>query len=84
VAVGSFLLCTGWAMISTRFAPRWLGWLAVAGGVGLVLRGAMWTSPIWLLPYGFFWLWVIIVSVRLLRRESVRPTSPRANHASRP
>ena len=24
VAMGSFLLCAGWAMISARFAPRWL------------------------------------------------------------
>ncbi|HEX3199523.1 MAG TPA: hypothetical protein VHR39_18415 [Propionibacteriaceae bacterium] len=76
VAMGSFLLCAGWAMISTRFAPRWLGWLAVAGGVGLVLSRAVWTSEIWLLPYAFFWLWVIIVSVRLLRREPARKTSP--------
>jgi hypothetical protein len=54
VTMGSFLLCAGWAMISTRFAPSWLGWLAVAGGVGLVLSRAMWTSPIWLLPYASF------------------------------
>lgn len=67
VALGSFSLCTGWAMISARFAPRWLGWLAVVGGVGLVLSRAAWTSPVWLLPYAFFWLWVIIISFRLLR-----------------
>ena len=24
VAMGSFLLCAGWVMISTHFAPRWL------------------------------------------------------------
>ena len=80
VAMGSFLLCAGWAMISTRFAPRWLGWLAVVGGVGLILSRAIWTSEIWLVPYGFFWLWVIIVSVRLLRRAPACRTSPGANH----
>jgi Domain of unknown function (DUF4386) len=73
VAMGSFLLCAGWAMIRTRLAPRWFGWLAVAGGVGLVLSRAMWTSPIWLLPYALFWLWVIIISVRLLRRTRPAP-----------
>lgn len=83
VAMGSFLLCAGWVMISTRFAPRWLGWLAMVGGAGLVLSRAIWTSSIWLLPYGFFWLWVITVSVRLLRREPARTTSPGANHESR-
>jgi hypothetical protein len=76
VAMGSFVLCAGWAMISTRFAPRWLGWLAVAGGGGLVLSRAVWTSEIWLVPYGFFWLWLIIVSVRLLRRAPARKPSP--------
>ena len=75
VAMGSFMLCAGWVLISTRFAPRWLGWLAVVGGVGLVLSRAAWTSPVWLLPYAFFWLWVIIISVRLLRLAPARTRS---------
>jgi hypothetical protein len=70
VAMGRFALCAGWAFIHIRLAPRWLGWLAVAGGVGLVLSRASWTSAIWLLPYALFWLWVIIISVRLQRAKS--------------
>jgi hypothetical protein len=28
VALGSFAVCCGWVIASTRFLPRWLGWLA--------------------------------------------------------
>jgi len=69
VALGSFAVCCGWVIASTRFVPRWLGWLAIASGVGLALSRISWTSPVWLLPYLMFWLWVIIVSMLLLRRN---------------
>ncbi len=69
VALGSFAVCCGWVIASTGFLPRWLGWLAVASGVGLALSRISWTSYIWLLPYGMFWLWVIIVALLLLRRN---------------
>jgi Domain of unknown function (DUF4386) len=69
VALGSFAVCCGWVIASTGFLPRWLGWLAIASGVGLALSRISWTSYIWLLPYGMFWLWVIIVALLLLRRN---------------
>ena len=56
-----------WAIASTRFLPRWVGWLAIASGAGLALSRISWTSPIWLAPYLMFWLWVITVAVLLLR-----------------
>jgi hypothetical protein len=68
VALGSFAACCGWVIVSTRFLPRWLGWLAIASGVGLALTRISWTSYIFLLPYGLFWLWVVVVAVLLLRR----------------
>jgi hypothetical protein len=69
VALGSFAVCCGWVIASTRFLPRWLGWLAIASGVGLALSRISWTNQIWLLPYVMFWLWVMIVSIVLLRRN---------------
>lgn len=70
VALGSFAVCCGWVIASTRFLPRWSGWLAIASGAGLALSRISWTSYIWLLPYLMFWLWVITVAALLLRRNS--------------
>lgn len=68
VALGSCAICCGWALLATRFLPRWLGWLAIASGVGLVLARLSWTSYVWLLPYLAFWLWTLVVAVLVLRR----------------
>src|SRR5687768_10939866 len=35
----------------TRFLTRWVGWLAIASGVGLVLSRISWTNYISLLPH---------------------------------
>lgn len=69
VALGSFALSCGWIITSTRVLPRWLGWAAIAIGVGLVLTRISWTNIVWLLPYGMFWVWVLAVAVVLLRRS---------------
>jgi len=69
VALGSFAVCCGLIITSTRFLPRWLGWAAIAIGAGLVLTRISWTNPIWLLPYLTFWLWVLAVAVVLLLRN---------------
>jgi hypothetical protein len=75
VALGSFALCCGWVIVCTRVLPRWLGWLAIVSGAGLVLARVAWTNQIWLLPYLMFWVWVLCVSVLLLRRNVARPAS---------
>lgn len=69
VALGSFAACCGWVIASTRFLPRWVGWLAIASGVGLALSRIAWTNQIWLLPYLTFWFWVLTVAVMLLLRS---------------
>ena len=69
VALGSCAVCCGWVIASTRFLPRWVGWLAIASGAGLALSRISWTSYIWLPFYLMFWLWVSTVAVLLLRRN---------------
>ena len=69
MALGSFAVCCGWVIASTRFLPRRVGWLAIASGVGLAISRISWTNYIWLLPYLMFWLWVLTVAALLLRRS---------------
>jgi hypothetical protein len=77
VALGSFAIAAGWAALSGRSLPGWLGWWAVAAGIGLVAARAVWTSSAWLGPYALFWLWVIMVSVRFLTgRSPSQPVTP--------
>lgn len=78
VALGSFAVCCGWVIVSTRFLPRWLGWLAIASRVALIFSRISWTSSIFLLPYGLFWLWVLVVAGLLLRRGAAGGPQPRA------
>jgi hypothetical protein len=68
VAMGSFALCAGLVLLTGRFMRRWLGWLAVLAGVGLILSRLVWSNSVWFFPYAIFWIWLIIVSIRLLRR----------------
>ena len=70
VALGSFAGCCGWVIASTRSLPRWLGWLAIASGVGLAISRISWTSYTWLPFYLMFWLWVVTVAGVLLRRSN--------------
>jgi hypothetical protein len=67
VALGSFAVACGWVLVSTGFLARWLGWLAVVSGVGLVLARAVRLEVVWFVPYLLFWVWVVAVSVLLLR-----------------
>lgn len=68
VALGSFALACGWVMLRTRMVGAWLAWPPVVAGVGLVVARFVWTSPFWFAPYFVFWIWVIALSVGLIRR----------------
>ena len=71
VSMGSFAAFGGWAVLTTEVFRRWLGWLMVASGVGLALSRFAWTTNAWLLPYTLFWIWVIAVCIRLLRKPAL-------------
>ncbi|MGH8777184.1 MAG: hypothetical protein ACRDWI_19275 [Jiangellaceae bacterium] len=80
VALASFSLANGWVILSSGSLPRWLGWWALAAGLGLLAGRAVWTTPVWLVGCSLFWIWVIAVSIMLLRRRSgaAQPLSPPA------
>ena len=76
VVFGSLSLASGWAILAARAPPDsperlgwpgWLGWWALAVGAGFVVARMAWTTPVWLIPYLPFWVWVLVVSTRMLR-----------------
>lgn len=67
VAMGSFAVACGWVVLLTGVLGRWLGWWAIVAGTGLVLSRFVWTTGAWYAPYFLFWIWVVIVSVQLIR-----------------
>jgi len=68
VGMGGFAVFCGWVVLSTRIVGRWLGWWAIAAGLGLAIARFFWTSWFWLLPYAAFWIWMIIVCIKLVRK----------------
>jgi hypothetical protein len=34
-----------------------------------VAARAVWTSAVWLIPYALFWVWILVVSSRMLRNR---------------
>jgi hypothetical protein len=65
--LGSLALATGLAILRHCLAPSWLGWWAMAGGIGLVAARAVWTTGWWwFVPYVIFWVWVITVCIRMV------------------
>jgi hypothetical protein len=76
LAMGSFAICCGWVVLSTRILGRWLGWWAIVAGVGLILVRFAWSGEIWFAPYLLFWLWMIILCIQLIRRKIALPEAP--------
>jgi hypothetical protein len=73
LAMASFALATGWVLLDSRALPAWWGRLAIASGAGLVAVRFAWESPLWMIPYALFWVWVIALAVRLIRRRHLVP-----------
>jgi hypothetical protein len=49
-------------------ALDWVGGSVVAG-LGLVVARVVWASGAWGVGYTLFWLWIIVVCIRLIRRR---------------
>ena len=67
VATGAISLCAGLIMVSSRTLPSWLGWSAIAVGVGQVIARGFWTHGVALVPGAGYWMWVAVLSVLLIR-----------------
>ena len=84
IALASFALCSGWVILATGVLERWMGWWVVVAGLGLVVARFVWTTEFWSVWYMLFWLWVIVVCIRLIRRpdrwsSAARSGQPRSS-----
>ena len=68
IALASFAVCSGWVILSTRVLERWMGWWIVVAGLCLVVARFAWTAGFWGVGYALFWLWIIVVCIRLIVR----------------
>ena len=66
IALASFAVCSGWVILSTGVLERWMGWWIVVAGFALVVARFFWA--IWGVGYALFWLWIIVVCIRLIVR----------------
>ena len=71
ISAASFALSAGWVIVSTRALERWMGWWLIVAGVGLVAARFVWTIDSWIVPYLAFWVWVLVLSIRLIRRPDL-------------
>jgi hypothetical protein len=73
-ALAGVLVAAGIGGLLQQALPRWLAWLGIVAGLGWVGTAFVPTSSLWLLPYILFYVWLIIVSVLLVRGRVETPT----------
>jgi hypothetical protein len=91
---GNFAFANAWAMLAslslssgvvsirTGALPRWLGWASVPIAGGLLAARAVWASSgLVFVPFGLCYLWLIAISVVLIRRASAGHPAPRMSGA---
>lgn len=73
LALASFAVAVGWAILAGRALAAWWGWWAIAAGAGLIVVRFAWESFAWTIPYFIFWAWVIAIAIRLIARPTAAP-----------
>jgi len=66
-AIGALLVAAGLGTLASGALPGWLGWSALVVGAGYCVAACFPLTALWFAPYGLFYLWVVAVSVVLLR-----------------
>jgi hypothetical protein len=76
--LASLSLATSLVSIRTRAFPRWLSWAGLLIAGGLLAARAVWaTSALAFIPFCLCYLWLIAISVVLIRRASAGQPAPR-------
>jgi hypothetical protein len=71
LAIGGLLAAAGVGGLTSRTLPAWLSWPAPVIAVGFLVAASLPLTALWFAPYILFYVWVIAVSVVLIR---TRPT----------
>ena len=78
--LGNFTFATSWVLFGTLAIsvavaalwltafPKWLGWMGLVVGIGLITAPLYWTSSVAFAPYVVFWVWIVSLSVVIFRR----------------
>ena len=73
VTLGALTFAVGLATIWFAAFPKWLGWMGLVVGIGLVVARIFWTTTVAFAPYVLFWVWLIAISVVMFRRARAEP-----------
>jgi hypothetical protein len=77
--LASLSLATGVVSIRTGALARWLGWAGVLIAGGLLAARAVWASSgLVFVPFGLCYLWLIAISIVLIRRARALENPQRA------
>jgi hypothetical protein len=80
VMLASLSLATGVVSIRTGALPLWLGWAGVTIAVGLLAARAVWASSgLVFVPFGLCYLWLIAISIVLMRRAGAAENPQRVS-----
>jgi hypothetical protein len=73
VLLAGMLMATAVVAIRDGALPRWLGWFGLALAVALLAARTVWFtgSGMKFMPYLLFWIWLVAVSIVLIRRARV-------------
>jgi hypothetical protein len=78
VMLASLSLATGVVVIRTHALSRWLGWAGMLIAGALLVARAVWASSgLVFVPFGLCYLWLIAVSIVLIRGASAGQAAPR-------
>jgi hypothetical protein len=80
VMLAGLSLASGVVIVRTGALPHWLGWAGILIACGLLAARAVWASSgLVFIPFGLCYLWLIAISVVLIRRAGAAESPHRAS-----
>jgi hypothetical protein len=71
IPAGSMVLAVSALGLLSGNLPRWFAWFGLATGLALFAARAVWTMQVAFIPYTMLWLWMIAMSLFMVRRPNI-------------